>query len=261
MWAIAGDIHYDSAENDTYNSTEGISWTHQTAGPAYPARTGLTCLAFDAGSGEKMWIIGGYSGGVLNDVWTSTDGKAFYEVIGGNRFPARQEHQSVVFDDGGGSQMWVIGGTGAVTYNDVWKSADGADWTCVTGNAEFSPVSGHQCVVFQNKIWLIKNNREVWWSSNGSYWTAATLSAAYPARSGFACVVFDNKIFLTGGGYSGNERSDVWYSEDGANWVFVADNAFEDRYNHTMVVFNSSMWVIGGESWDYSQCEPEYSWP
>ena len=50
------------------------------------------------------------------------------------------------------------------------------------------------------------------------------------------------------GGFDGDDRKkDVWYSEDGITWIQATDNAgFLERDDHTSVVFDNKMWVIGG---------------
>src|ERR1019366_10461305 len=56
----------------------------------------------------------------------------------GAPFSPRYAQGGVVFDDGTGSKMWVMGGTNSSTsFNDVWDSADGANWNQVTASAGF----------------------------------------------------------------------------------------------------------------------------
>ncbi len=64
-----------------------------------------------------------------------------------------------------------------------------------------------------------------------------------------AMVEFNGKIWSAGGinGYSGaNATSEVWSSENGANWVSVTSNQFSERVGHTLTVFDNKMWLIGG---------------
>jgi dihydrofolate reductase len=49
------------------------------------------------------------------------------------------------------------------------------------------------------------------------------------------------------GGYDNSFKNDVWYSTDGVTWTQATANAgWSARYNHTSVVFDNKMWVIGG---------------
>ena len=96
---------------------------------------------------------------------------------------------------------------------------------------------------------------EVWFSSDGITWTQAASSAAFLKRIDATSVVFDNKMWLIGG--MGNvlcgigptaELNDVWYSSDGIAWTMAtAAAAFSPRQNHSSLVFNNRIWIIGGD--------------
>jgi hypothetical protein len=56
-------------------------------------------------------------------------------------------------------------------------------------------------------------------------------------------------MWVIGGNNSTGDKNDVWYSSDGVNWTRATDNAgWTARGDHTSVVFDNKMWVIGG--WD-----------
>jgi dihydrofolate reductase len=123
---------------------------------------------------NKMWVIGGYSGGSdLNDIWSSEDGTSWTQETSSATFSARSHHQVVAFD----SEMWVIGGSMNLLSinlysrtNDVWSSTNGITWTATAtiststiststiSTASFSARSNHQSVVFDNKVWVIGGN-------------------------------------------------------------------------------------------------------
>ncbi|MDC7247625.1 MAG: kelch repeat-containing protein [Sphaerochaetaceae bacterium] len=55
----------------TYDYTSD-SWSLDSAGSGYGPRHGYTAQVFDAGDGEKIWILGGWSyTGTKDDVWTA----------------------------------------------------------------------------------------------------------------------------------------------------------------------------------------------
>ena len=70
-----------------------------------------------------MYLIAGKdsSGKLLNDVWSSTDGKNWTQETEHAPFPVRYDHQVVVFKN----KMYLIGGSvGAlepILINDVWS--------------------------------------------------------------------------------------------------------------------------------------------
>lgn len=113
-----------------------------------------------------------------NDVWSSTDGITWTQETAAAGFSGRRKHQLVVFDN----KLWLIGGMGFPGFgggpqNDVWSSADGVTWARETGAAPFSPRSGHQALVFDNKLLVIggidanfEPLNDVWSSSDGVSW-------------------------------------------------------------------------------------------
>lgn len=134
--------------NDVWSSVDGgITWVEATASAQWSKRGLATALSFNG----KMYIIGGWQGGcgvvdqhcinfpTLSDVWSSSDGinwtlvtdHAAWGNYNNTQF-GRAAHCSVVFD----KQMWVIGGQGRLTqqninadYKDIWSSSDGSNWT------------------------------------------------------------------------------------------------------------------------------------
>jgi hypothetical protein len=175
-----------------------------------------------------MWVIGGSD---RNDVWSSSDGRTWIQVTGAAPWSGRADHTSVVM----GGKMWVMGGTD-LRYdpsqrepkNDVWYSADGADWTLATSDAVWEPRSGHTSVVFADRIWVVNGvgrflgpdfangQRDIWSSEDGVTWRRATDEAPWSYRSSHTSLVFQDKLWViggfTGGGFAGPVYlNDVWH--------------------------------------------------
>jgi dihydrofolate reductase len=225
MW-VTGGFATNSRVNDVWNSTNGKTWTQvkDNNGNGYDKRDSHTSVVFDDGKGEKMWVIGGSNvvGNRLNDVWSSTDGVTWTEVTkdSSKKFPARQVHSSVVFNDGTGEKIYVIGGninssagsvggvTGSDESNDVWSSTNGKTWTPVKDNNE-----------------------------NG-----------FSARNGHTSAVFDDKMWVIGGNDSTQLLNDVWSSTNGKTWIEETDNnpRFSIRFRHTSEVFKKRIWLLAG---------------
>lgn len=138
-------------------------------------------------------------------------------TVTGEYFSKRQSHQAVEFK----GKLWVIGGsTSNDTYlNDVWSSDDGKSWTKQgNSNNQFSARDGHRVVVFDDKLWVIGGvddfdvRDDVWSSTDGIAWTEV-LSASQPSPVRVASVTF----------------------------------RYPAVYNHEVIVFDNSMWIIGGE--------------
>ena len=73
----------------------------------------------------------------------------------------------------------------------------------------------------------------------------------WSARQGHSSVVFDGKLWVIGGSDgSASYFNEVWSSSDGVTWEEAAipdgESRWSARNNHTSVVFNNSMWVLGG---------------
>ncbi len=130
-------------------------------------------------------------------------------------------------------------------------------WTCACSSAQCLMRGQHSSVVFDNKMWVMGGFtgrrialHDVWYSTDGINWNQATASAGWLARDGHTSVVFDNKIWVIGGGYGVFNpifMNDVWYSTDGINWNQATANAqWSGRENHTSVVFDKKIWVMGG---------------
>ena len=226
-----------------YDPWVGGNWTKASESAPWGAREYHTSVQYQ----NKIWVIGGYSGGRKNDVWYSTDGNSWSSATFSAPWNARTGHTSVIFNN----QIWVIGGhDGGVINNDAWYSSDGVSWSPATLSAPWSGRMGHTSVVFDNKMWVIGGTTggisDVWCSTDGISWSSTTLSAPWSSRVGHTSVVFDNKIWVIGG-HNNSEENDVWYSADGANWVEATSSApWSGRNGHTSLVYGNKIWVIGG---------------
>ena len=74
-------------------------------------------------------------------------------------------------------------------------------------------------------------------------------------RTGHTTVMFNNKMWVLGGANGTNYYNDVWWSTDGASWTNAnargpteGDGHWSNRQNHAVVVFDSKMWVLGGNN-------------
>ncbi|MDV7140416.1 hypothetical protein R3X28_16105 [Maribacter sp. TH_r10] len=166
-------------------------------------------------------------------------------------FPIRNGHRCVVFKN----KIWVIGGSYGGYLNDIWNSDNGIDWVLVTDSPNFSGRTGFTLTVFNNKMWLIAGyagfrTNDVWSSEDGINWIQVTPNADFPERTEHSSLVYDNKLWVIGGSPKNQDSifaNDVWYTENGIEWVMATESAqFEPRSDHSSVVFDGKIWVIGG---------------
>jgi hypothetical protein len=141
-----------------------------------------------------------------------------------------------------------------IACNNVYAQMQ---WTPVTTSAEWQERFQHSSVVFKNKMWILggENNgiqlNDVWYSSDGKYWKQASPKAVWSGRACFSSVVFKNKIWVIGGVYRKDGKfvylNDVWYSNDGKNWIQATDAAsWPKRYAPQVIVYHDKMWLMGG---------------
>ncbi|WP_108123983.1 kelch repeat-containing protein [Saccharospirillum mangrovi] len=276
LWLIGGDSCGGCFLNDTWSSSDGEHWQHRSAQAEFFARYGHQVVSFDDGTGEQLWLIGGYDGQrYLNDLWTSPDGLNWtpVDVDRAALFTPRDSHGAVVFND----QLWVIGGADGNSQNDVWSSPNGITWTEHTqpaGAERFSPRQSPQAVVFDDgdgdgdKLWLIggygfglddnkfKPLSDVWSSVDGDTWTKHS-SDLNVGQYDHQVVVFNNgagngeALWLLG--RDGNGAAAIWSSTNGENWSPVEIKLTDGtpilpRAGYQAVAFNQQLWVIGGQN-------------
>lgn len=213
---------------------------------------------------DKIWMIGGTSviddkisgiltwnghPPVLNDIWCSTNGIDWEEVLPSANFSPRLGHSSVVFND----KIFVMGGEDASgNYkNDIWSSNDGKNWGLVTDNAQFLPRAYHTSFVFQNKIWVVggrikaeqeingKGINDIWNSEDGMTWKLVTKNTEFNPCLKPSATVFKDTIFL----YT---QDKVWYSNDGILWKQAEDMETLPGFGATMTLFKKELLLIGG---------------
>ena len=107
-------------KKDVWRSTNnGSTWTQMTAGAGaeWSARYYHSSVAMPDGS---IILLGGYTGGLTNDVWRSTDNGAIWtEVNASAGWSQRYAHTSVSMPDG--SIILMGGADSGGNKNDVWR--------------------------------------------------------------------------------------------------------------------------------------------
>lgn len=267
LWVLGGynpgEVKTDTYYEDVWNSEDGETWELVTASAPWKGRRGHTVNVFDDGSGEAMYLIGGFevdeeSGHrhYTNDVWRSVNGadwvqvkERYYPNIDSTDeyhqrvsppldsledwFP-RMNHATVVATHNDTSYLYIIGGVSQLEkrntryamkyFNDVWRSGNGSEWT---------------------RVW------------NNDFGIRASHAAAVDPGTG--------RIFIQGGQHGAMFESDhnlshplenwhwLWSSADGKNWIPENDTAtFEQSYlwrtEHSMVFYNNTLWTFSGSS-------------
>ncbi len=222
MWTFGG--RTSSPTNDIFKSLNGSIWTEVSTNDIWPARDSHTAVIFNDGSGEKIWIAGGWTGtgsNGFNDVYSSSDGVTWEQATSDASWSPRYHHSMIVYN----GYMWIMGGESEEgnSLKDVYRSNDGINWELVTPDASFGRRKGHESIVYDGKMWIMGghdgNSRlnDVWYSVNGINWIKSTESADWDSRYWFGSTVYNNKMWIMGGrtGASTNDGiSDVWSNYD-----------------------------------------------
>ena len=269
LWVIGGFDGWDYL-NDVWSSSDGKSWTRETAAAAFPARSGHACIVYNG----KIWLTGGYSevSGLFDDVWNSSDGKNWVSASNSAAYYARSAHSMAVFAD----KLWIIGGETVDGNNtptlldDCWSSSDGSNWQSHSSVVTFFPRKLHVSGVVNNRLWIWggfgedadANKRalnDVWSTADGEFWRLETSNAAFPARCAAASAMFNNRIWLTGGASNNpylagaTYYNDIWASSDGSSWVQILGNSagsssqFSPRVLHGAAALSDKLFISGGE--------------
>jgi 5-hydroxyisourate hydrolase-like protein (transthyretin family) len=224
-----------------------------------PCATGDTLVTAPEGYDDTLTCIlrvTGIDGSKSYDT-VSVVSSSFLPATGNAAFSPRTGLGCIEFHD----TLWIVGGesiNNGGANNEIWFSLTGADWELLPVSYRFSARTEHTCLEYHDTVWVIggwssgSRFNDVWCSANMRDWVQKTPSAAFSPRAGHTSVVFDGKLWVIGGTTLAqgifDVVNDVWYSENGSEWVEATDSAaFSKRWAHASVVFDGKIWVIGGQ--------------
>ncbi len=238
----------DFEYNDVWSSTDGVTWTQETAAASWSPRSDVGA-AFVNGT---MFLAGGYESGTRHqEVWSSADGATWVPLTAAAAWPAR--YGLAMATDG--TELLITGGRGigSAYYNDAWASTDGISWTERSQpNVPWGPFTNFPASaaeVMNGAMWHFYD-KEVWTSTDGISWTKTTAAGPWSAVGNYATAVHDGTLWVTGGRNSNyiDANNEVWWSSDGANWNFAGNAPWTPRMNHTATSFNGELWIIAGDT-------------
>jgi len=197
---------------------------------------------------DRMWLFGGYTPGLVNDVWSSADGVEWTKI--GEIPCAAGINVPVNFVLAG--KMWVSGNDGS-----LYSSADGSRWDLVLAETPWKGAAGSG-VIFDGKMWVIARNRgnapgdSVWSSADGVQWQLETAATPFSKRQLFsALVAHQDRMYAVGGAIQGyhpfRAYNDVWSSADGKSWTKLTDQApWPPRIWNSARAYKNRIWMMGG---------------
>ncbi len=254
LWVVGGDesINVNCCDrSDVWSTSDGISWTYENAESPFQPASPQHAMQLN----NQLWMVTGQASNFPLEVWSSGDGDTWTRATAAAAMPIRGASGTASF----AGRMWVVGGRNGInlssSMNDVWSSANGADWTQSTPAAAFSPRSAHQLVGFHGRLRLIGGldyagnpTADIWSSADGVTWTQDVVAAPFGVRDNHQVVEFNDMLWLVGGSAtSGSPPTDVWSSPDGVTWTNVTSApGFGTRSNFQLLAANGQLWVIGG---------------
>ncbi|MEM7094296.1 MAG: hypothetical protein AAF567_14940 [Actinomycetota bacterium] len=198
----------------------------------------------------------------FNDVWASSDGITWEQRTVDAPWTPRAGLSAVALDGYvyvlGGSlndDSALIGPNGPVRLysNDVWRSADGAEWELMTDDAPWEPRAGASLVAWDDALWLFGGEdgfvcepvetcippyfNDVWRSVDGATWELVSEAAAWSPRPGHQCEVLGPEVVCFGGFGLIENPDDVQVTTDGIGWELLDDPAW-NAADHTAVKYD-----------------------
>ena len=210
LWVMGGRrMPGDSCYNQVWSSTDGADWRLETEHAGWSQRVGHSFFVFH----DRMWVTAGaarfyeHDNTTLHDdVWSSANGVDWRLEVEHAPWSKRAHAFALVFQD----KIWLMGGGAwkpeTIPCNDVWCSADGVNWNCVTEAAPWPARMWHAVAVYRDRLWLLGGwNREhgnfgdVWCSPDGAEWTQVTADVIWTPRHEHSALIHSDRIWLIAG--------------------------------------------------------------
>jgi hypothetical protein len=215
MWLIGSDPQAGCLR-DVWRSTDGINWTQMLDTiPEYQLRYNACYAPLN----DRLLMYGGEPCGVawqgygLNDCWSSPDGISWTQLPDAPWHGRGMQLNNCVDDEG---NSWFLGGSNDAdrrSYNEVWKTTDGTDWTLVNEAAPWTGRYWHTVAWFDNKMWLLggmatgTEMNDAWYSADGIVWKQLKSNpenSPEGSRHAQSTTVFDNALWYMCGINSNN---------------------------------------------------------
>jgi hypothetical protein len=180
MWVMGG-LAKGTIYNDVWSSADGVNWTLEVANAPWSRRQAFGNVVAHGGS---LWLVGG---GITvyqpfkayRDVWRSPDGRDWTKVTDCAPWPARIWSCCAVYRN----RIWLLGGFRAQptwnNFNDIWYSADGADWKQLVSENLWEPRHELSAYVHQDALWVVAGNA---WPLKSDVWRLRVPGLAFTSQ-------------------------------------------------------------------------------
>jgi hypothetical protein len=225
-------------------------------------RDGTRCMQI----GNWLYSFGGWTddGGVAavySDAYRSRGNLSIWEKRVNAPWHGRHVYGLVKLN----GFTYVVGGDPWQPAFDVWRTADGENWTLLSQNQLGNRVL-YGCAAHNGYIYVAggEGYSDVWRSRDGIKWEQVAANTGFLKGENFAgsLTSFNGKLWVVCGGGdgwgSGTPRKEVWSSTDGKIWKQEPDFAGTGRNYTDICVWDNKLWVVGG--YNYTEGNTKSIW-
>ena len=141
IWVISGS-NAVAYLNDVWWSVDGVNWKQEPNAP-WTGRYGTGLV-----HNNKIYVIAGYGGSNLNDVWSTQNGRDWVQVSSAAEFSARRYLAVTQLGD----RIVLVSGYDTSRQSDLWHSVDGRIWKLASDTIAPGGLSGHSVNYFNNRL-------------------------------------------------------------------------------------------------------------
>jgi hypothetical protein len=249
LWMLGG-YGYGNYYNDIYSTIDGINWIYETTAP-WCGRSGHAVTIHN----DKIYISGGEIAyhQSINDVWHTEDMINWVQDTDEAQFAVRKNHQMISFQN----ELWIISGyatlSTTIRYSEIWKSADGVNWTLESDNILFGSRDRTTLIEKDNSFYIIGGSdayyrSDLWKSTNVITWYKEkdTINPEFIVRNNHSLIQINNKYYIGCGVNDSRYFNDLWVSEDLYNWEKISDITITGQDSTTqLITINGMIFMIG----------------
>jgi hypothetical protein len=263
LWGFGVLGNEDDGGGIVFTSSDGINWS-----VAPNAGSGGANAVFTTYN-SKLWVMGGWqsTASLFNDVTNTMDGVNWNLLNDNPPFTVSDRYEGVVYN----GVLYLLGrdqarDSGYTTPAvNQWATTDGVNWTQVTTQMNFMPRINYSAASFNNSMIVLGGTdpngnslADVWFAPPGSISlptnTPTQTITSTPTETPTVTPTFISTMTCT---YSITPTPTssptitptITSPLSGSQWTQpVSANTFPQREDESAVVFNGSLWVLGGIS-------------